>query len=262
MNELITYGERDMKKTVKVTREYDQFKFLQGNRPINQSHVLNLRKSIMDNYVPTPIIVNEEKQIIDGQHRYIVLKELNLPMFYVTTSGKISLDDIRQINKNAKNWDFADYLHSHMEIEKAKNPKDYHIKPYHIFDWFKRSYQLPNYVVLEIIYGTYSMTGTQAFKDGRLEIIDLAYSKNIASYLRSMKPYYDGWNRRSFLFAMLRIMFQKQFNKAKWLRKIKLNSRKLVHCTCVADYIEVIEHIYNWGEPNKVMFVKEKTHKS
>ena len=247
-----------MKKSVKITKDYNQFSFMDGNRPINRNHVMNLRKSIEEKYVPTPIIVDEKNRIIDGQHRYMVLKELGLPIYYVTTEGKISLDDVRQINKNAKNWDFADYLHSHMEVEKKKFPNEFHIKPYHIFDWFKRSYELPNYVVLELIYGTYSASGTEAFKNGSLDIVDLEHSKSLANYLRSMKPYYNGWNRRGFLFAMLRVMFQRQFNRTKWLRKIKLNSRKLVHCTNSTDYIEVIEHIYNWGERDKVMFVRER----
>ena len=73
-----------------------------------------------------------------------------------------------------------------------------------------------------------------------------------------MKPYHDSWNKRTFLFAMLRIMFQKNFNKAKWLRKLKLNSAKLVHCTNINDYIDTIERIYNWNETDKVMFVRER----
>lgn len=247
-----------MKKQVKVTKDYSQFKFLDGNRPINRNHMLALRKSIEEKYVPTPIIVNENNEIIDGQHRYHVLKELGLPLYYVTADGDVTLSDVRQINRNAKNWDFADYLHSHMEVEKLNNPKDYHTKPYHVFDWFKRSFQMPNFVTLELIYGGYSKAATESFKEGRLEIIDLEHSKATATYLRKMKDYYDGWNRRTFLFAMLRVMYQKQFNKTKWLRKLKMNSRKLVHCTNASDYVEVIESIYNWGEHNKVMFVKDK----
>ena len=57
---------------------------------------------------------------------------------------------------------------------------------------------------------------------------------------------------------LYKIMFQKNFNKTKWLRKLKLNSAKLVHCTNINDYIDTIERIYNWNEAEKVMFVRER----
>ena len=247
-----------MKTKINKTTNYEQFRFLDGNRPVNQRHVMNLRKSIEERYVPTPIMVDSEFRILDGQHRFMVLRELNLPLYYIIQDDKVELGDVRELNKNAKNWDFSDYLYSYMEVEKRKYPKDYHLKPYHIFDWFKRSFELPNYVTLEVLYGSYSRVGTDVFKDGTLEIIDLQHSKEVAQYLRKMKPYHDGWNKRTFLFAMLRIMFQKNFNKTKWLRKLKLNSAKLVHCTNINDYIDTIERIYNWNEAEKVMFVRER----
>ena len=59
----------------------------------------------------------------------------------------------------------------------------------------------------------------------------------------------------SFFFSIVQLAGP---GSAKWLRKLKLNSAKLVHCTNINDYIDTIERIYNWNETDKVMFVRER----
>ena len=46
------------------------FKILEGNRNINLGHVERLVKSIQENgFLKMPIIVNDDFEVIDGQHR-------------------------------------------------------------------------------------------------------------------------------------------------------------------------------------------------
>ena len=57
------------------TRDYDQFKKLNGNRNINESQVDGIVHSILEvGYQPVPILVNEFMEIIDGQHRLEAVK--------------------------------------------------------------------------------------------------------------------------------------------------------------------------------------------
>ena len=61
---------------VHTTTDYFLFKPINGNRNINRLHLSRLKKSIEENYLFTVIIVNENYEIIDGQHRFECIKEL------------------------------------------------------------------------------------------------------------------------------------------------------------------------------------------
>ena len=63
-------------KKITVTNEYNQFRFVKGNRPLNDLHLSRLRRSMKENFLPIPIIVNERMEIVDGQHRFTICKEL------------------------------------------------------------------------------------------------------------------------------------------------------------------------------------------
>ena len=58
------------------TREYGVFKFLDTNRECNQRILNKLTDSIKEIGVQIPIIVNEDKYIVDGQHRFWALRKL------------------------------------------------------------------------------------------------------------------------------------------------------------------------------------------
>jgi ParB-like chromosome segregation protein Spo0J len=79
----------DTKKTAQKGREilktsdYTLFRTIEGNRNINLLHLNRLRQSMLEKYLFTIIIVNENMEIIDGQHRFTVCRELGLPVYYV-----------------------------------------------------------------------------------------------------------------------------------------------------------------------------------
>lgn len=67
---------------VHTTKNYYLFKTINGNRDINQLHLTRLSESFKKRHLITIIIVNERFEIIDGQHRFLVSKDLNLPVYY------------------------------------------------------------------------------------------------------------------------------------------------------------------------------------
>ncbi|MBC8147318.1 MAG: ParB N-terminal domain-containing protein, partial [Bacteroidetes bacterium] len=75
-----------MKKIYK-TKNYEKFKFMVGNRPINSAHTAKLIESIKGKYLFNPIIINEKWEIIDGQHRFEAIKQLNLPLYFFINEG-------------------------------------------------------------------------------------------------------------------------------------------------------------------------------
>lgn len=110
--------ESDIK--VYVTEDYSIFNQLKGNREVMPRHVNEIVDSIKKNgYYPVPILVDNNYTIIDGQHRFEALKQLNLPVYYVK-NGFIDNDCI-ELNVNAKNWNIVDYI----KFFASKGLKDY-----------------------------------------------------------------------------------------------------------------------------------------
>ena len=70
---------------IEKTKNYDQFKFLNFNREKNKMHIQNLKRIILqNNLLPLhPILVNNEMEVVDGQHRLAVAKELDLDIFFI-----------------------------------------------------------------------------------------------------------------------------------------------------------------------------------
>ena len=72
---------KDTGKVTYETKNYDQFKTLEGNRSIDQKNVNNIEQNMREHGVlPTVIIVNEKMEVIDGQHRIEALKRLHEPV--------------------------------------------------------------------------------------------------------------------------------------------------------------------------------------
>lgn len=87
MNNLKTEPMVKYSNQVHTTTDYFLFKTIEGNRNKNLMHINRLKKSMADNYLFTVIVVNENYEIIDGQHRFDVIKELKLPLHYIMCCG-------------------------------------------------------------------------------------------------------------------------------------------------------------------------------
>lgn len=101
----------DIGKDFKVgsTRDYGMFKFLDTNRPANDRMVKKLMESIKEHGVQIPIIVNSEKFIVDGQHRFWALRNLKYEVPYIVTKTWKSDQQTIEINNTGKKWTAMDY---------------------------------------------------------------------------------------------------------------------------------------------------------
>lgn len=98
------------------TKNYDQFKRLEGNRAVLAARVTKIKKSIERNgYILNPLVVNERFEIIDGQGRFDALKELGLPIDYVIAEGA-GLPECIALNASGTIWTMMDYIDSYCEM--------------------------------------------------------------------------------------------------------------------------------------------------
>jgi len=103
------------------TTNYERFSFIQGNRQLNKMHQERLKKSIAETDLTetNPILVNENFEIIDGQHRFEVCKELKKPIHYILKVG-YGLREVQMLNANMKNWRLEDYVDGYCDMGKEE----------------------------------------------------------------------------------------------------------------------------------------------
>lgn len=108
---------------IKTTKNYSIFKKLEGNRNVNRKHVKKLIQSMNKKYIPTVILVNNQYQVIDGQHRLEAMKTLNIPVTY-TIMGNYNSDDAEHINLTNRTWNIEEICN---KIAYYDNIDDYKI---------------------------------------------------------------------------------------------------------------------------------------
>lgn len=108
-----------MAKTVGViyeTDDYSMFIPLLGNRTIDDYRKAKIRESVKNvGWIKNPIVVNEKYEVIDGQARLEVLKELGLPVQYIFAYGT-GIDECISMNISQSNWRTADYISSYAAL--------------------------------------------------------------------------------------------------------------------------------------------------
>src|SRR3984957_15984038 len=178
------------------TIEYDKFAFLTGNRALAPYHVEELIKSIKKvNFLPqTPIIINKNGEIIDGQHRLLAAKKLELPIYYIIHENATLVDAVL-LNTSLKNWNNTDYFNSYVSM---KYPE------YMTLRNFMDKYTLTLGMSIILLTQNYIHTNSiyRYFKMGKFVVGDLAIAEDMASLIKELQYYCSSWHRREFLVAL------------------------------------------------------------
>jgi len=238
-------------KKVYMTYDYSMFKSMRGNRPLDKLLVMKLKKSFKKQYLFTIILVNEYYEIIDGQHRFEAAKSLGLPLYFTIQEG-YKVKEVQMLNTNTKNWGKMQYLHSYCELG---NPE------YLKFRNFMRRYPKFGIAVSEAILtglsnGKYKREAGHGvrlptFADGELEIPNEGRSYDIAEKIMQIQPFYDGFNRITFVRAMMRLFNNPNYDHNTFIKKLKIQPTALRHCQSVDQYLLLIEDIYNYRSRDK-----------
>lgn len=108
MKKDIVYGQ------ILKTDDYSKFSFLNENRRINSRNYSQLISSMKEEQLVIPILVNGRMEIIDGQHRYTVCKELGLPIYYYMVEN-YGIEQVQRANMVGTNWRKPDFLNMYLQ---------------------------------------------------------------------------------------------------------------------------------------------------
>lgn len=246
-----------MIKTNKTT-DYTLFKMADNNRAyIRPSHVKHLIKSIeiRDLTEYKPITVNPDYTIVDGQHRFLACKELKKPIYYQIIEENSTPYDLISLNVSLP-WNLNDYLNYWV---KEGNKNYIHLQAY-----IKKTGLLPT-VVFKMIFGR-SKKARQLFKEGLFVykeddyLLDIDIVTTTRDIIKkhtkmSLKDLYF-INSVRFLDALMDVMKHPDFDKEKWYRQLVLNVDLMTPKATYIQFKELILHIYNYKQKNKLQDLK------
>ena len=194
------------------TKNYELFNFLPFNRDVANAHVKEITKSIKQHgfkgviqVIKTSIFDSENKMyILDGQHRFMAAKELNLPIkFELTefTERKAAIEFITELNNSQKKWNTNQYL----DIWSGLGIREY-IKLSDVVRETK--------IQISALLEAYTFTGQVTdFRKGLIKFPNEALSDKTISQLMDLNEFlpHKAYCRRT----ILRLMRQEKYNHEK-----------------------------------------------
>ena len=212
------------------TRDYSKFKFLKTNRAIKETNVAKIVSSIKEwGIIPgRPVLVDGDYNIIDGQHRFLAIKQLGHPVPYEVINGDV-ISKTMALNANQEQWKAIDYITSYSEQG---------IDCYRRLLKFIEKYKFSTNQSIDI-FAQADLKMPALRKGIPFEVREDAES--IAEYIINLKGV-EFSKTRPFIRAL--ITLHKKANPAQ-LNVLKTNILRVPKGVSVSDYINVFENIVN-----------------
>jgi hypothetical protein len=252
----IDKGERPVPEAGKApegiqgTKDYNQFKFLKTNRPVDTRHVNRLLNEIRSKNLLhlNPIIVNGNMEVIDGQHRLEAAKRLGVTIFYAQDDN-VTQNDIASLNSNKKNWALMDYLRFYAE---QGGYKDYE----NFLEFVSRHGAMPVATLLSLC----SKDGkvSRNYKDGVIDISEMRKAELVLDYLSDYDQHTPFSRTSRFIDALAFIVRTGLYDHGHMMNKLQQAGNSLQTETQVKGWILSLQRAYNFKmrDENIVLFLK------
>ena len=235
------------------TKNYDEFKLREDNRAsIDWRHVEKIAASIKERNLLhlRPIQVNARMEVIDGQHRLLAAKRLNVEIYY-EVKKELEDDDIIILN-NSKSWCMFDYLNYYSR----KNEN------YRKMKEFIEKYDLKITVALKL-FSTRDRHTYAAFKRGEFNYNQRFMHAEMNNCLETIHYIKTHLGNTSFLKAskfwmpLISLVSHKEFDMDKWMNNLQRMVQRIGPRVSQRDYRIMIFDIYNWRNVNKLKIDQE-----
>lgn len=221
---------------VLITKDYSIFKKIKGNRPIIPSHVKNLIKAMCKSYLLTIVLVNEKMEVMDGQNRLDAIITLKLPVHFMIVPG-YGMNEVQMLNELDKNWSSNTFMDSYCTLG---------FEHYITYRDFMRKYGINHHETYSLLSDSNSVGNSEIFFGGHFKVVNLPKATKIIDTIFSLEPFFSEYKDRWFIFAMVRLLRNPNFDIEHFKKKLKRLSSRLVLCANADQYLLLIEDIYNY----------------
>lgn len=255
------------------TTDYAQFKHLPCNRMLNESNIQAITNEIRQRGQQQPIIINEQYQIIDGQHRLEACKNLKIAVQYIKRKGA-TIDDVISTNIVGKKWNIEDYIYrfategrqdyidllEFVQVAKSKGfststavviAKGVDLNDiYHMYDdgKIRRSGGTPPKTVKSL----YSVGN--GIKLGFFKMPNKDDANKRLNQIAAFSEW-DFYKKNSFVNAINQCMRIKEMDFNRLLQSASKHQRRFTNEATTENFIKMFEEIYNYRRQNKLPIV-------
>lgn len=221
---------------------YGKFKFLKGNRDINETKVAKIIEDIkkgIDILGYSPIIVNSNMEIIDGQHRFAVSQKLKCNVYYVIKEDA-DLATVPAINSKGSKWRNVDFLNSYIDLKK---------EVYLDVKKFRLQYPRVGIPVAINLFHT-GQPGTtpetvEDFQNGVLRNTHREKAFSFAAIMKEFEPFTDNPYSRRFFTAIMKLWDNGKYDHKLMLKKLQISGRRIENIDSTKSITEEMESIIN-----------------
>lgn len=239
---------------IMVTENYDMFKKIGGNRKINKANYAKIVKSMKEEQLIIPIVVNERYEIIDGQHRYTACKDLGKPIYFYMVRG-YGLEQVKRANIASSNWKKENYLdmfvaegnETYKEFEEIKERYDLNISNLLKIFAIVQEKQSAR-VGYEFENGTFTL-------DGKMEVLRFLTALEDFNFFKFYKS-------NNFLIAFTRLYFKSEYDHDKMKTKLITHRSSLEKRSTSDEYLVLLcNRIYSFGVTKNPIYYSSESKK-
>jgi hypothetical protein len=231
---------------VYFSKEYGLFRMISGNRELDAAKIRRIKNDIshgIDVLRYCPILVKQNKdeklEIVDGQHRFWVAKELKKPVHYIIVEH-IDLYGIAKINSNTEKWKAKDFINAY-----AQNGN----KDYITLRKFIEDNGLPVTTAINLLAQGFEGAADggkyrDAFQIGRFTVNKLEEAETIIEVCKRFSKSLV-WKDRGFITAIAKIIQSGKCDIEDLVEKFEKNPELLEKQLSYKEYLVNLETIYN-----------------
>ena len=240
---------------VHFSHDYERFEFIHGNRVLNKDKIKKIIREIesgndMLKYYPIQVKESEngKLQIIDGQHRFTICKELKRCIYYINVREEKSIVDIAKVNSNVEKWKPADFLESY--ISSAN-------QDYVALKNFIKEYPFNiGYATSLLMNGDSTSNNNKnaisLFQSGQFKVNFLAYATKVGECCNLFKPSQISF-QRAFTDAIQKIINCGLVPIEDLAERVTAKIELLTDQGNYKNYIYKLEEIYNMGKHSRTI---------
>lgn len=236
-----------------TTNDYSRFNMVLGNRELKEAKIKRIRRDItngLDILRLCPIIVSEsgnKLNIIDGQHRYFVARQIKSHVFYVI-SKEMPLGDVAKINSNQEKWSSKDFIHCY-----AVQGNDNYVKLQEFMDQYKISVSVSmGLLSIGLAIGDHGVQEEMKtkFERGGFETTNRLTAIEVADIVEQFSEFKQN-KTRLFIVAICKLLKAEKCDMVELVNKFKKDPEVLKEQSNYQNYLLNLEQIYNKGIHNR-----------
>lgn len=224
-----------------ITSEYDLFSQPILQRPLDQSRVLRIAEQMeaVGFLSSEQITIDEDWNIIDGQHRYEAAKLAGVPIWYMYDPNLIPAN-IPIIEGLGKSWTLPDYISAY-----AKEGRAAYV---YIQDTAKNA-KIPVSVMCDLLRLNQMLKSK--LKRGLIAEIGAEEKERAEFAIKHCQEFRDRgrfqhWNNAPFVRTIAWLLDQDEYKPSRMRQKLEYLSSNLVRCSTVQQYLGVLTNMYNY----------------